>query len=297
MQDVLMQVASRGAAADAVTASSLLLLAAARWCGFLWAAPLPGRSAVPVRARFGLALLLAVLVLPALLRTSNDTAHLRQLEHSMSPLTAALAGSLESPTSLAPALLALGLLAGSEVVLGLVLGFGMRIVLAGIQLAGELIDQQAGIALAEVLNPALQERTTPTGDWLVWTAVAVFLAAPLNGDLRTVALLLDLFDTLPVAGSPHVGPAGDLVVAVVQQSLVLSLQLALPLLAVMSLISLATCWASRAGRPIPLWPGMIPLRITLSLLLLAVGAAGAAELLASRFAGWIDGARALLIGG
>ena len=164
------------------------------------------------------------------------------------------------------------------------------------QLAGELIDQQAGIALAEVFNPALQQRTTPTGDWLVWVAVAVFLTAPLNGDLRTAALMLDLFDVLPVAASPQFVPAHNLVIAVVQQSLVLSLQLAMPLLAVMSLISLATGWASRAGRPIGLWPSVIPLRIGLSLLLLVVGVAGSAELLLVRFAGWFDGARALLWG-
>ena len=131
---------------------------------------------------------------------------------------------------------------------------------------------------------------------MVWVAVAVFLTTPLNGDLRTAALMLDLFDVLPVAGSPQFAPAHDLVIAVVQQSLVLSLQLAMPLLAVMSLISLATGWASRAGRPLVLWPSVIPLRIALSLLLLAVGVAGSAELLLARFTGWINGARALLWG-
>jgi flagellar biosynthetic protein FliR len=296
MQDALLYAATHGPAADAVTAGSLLLLAATRWWGFLWAAPLPGRSAVPIRARFGLALLMAVLVLPALQRQLNDGAHPQQLENGLSPITAALAGSHANGPSPAPALLTLGVLAVSEFVLGLVLGFGMRIVLAGIQLAGELIDQQAGIALAEVFNPALQQRTTPTGDWLVWTAVAVFLAPPLNGELRTVALMLDLFDVLPVASGPHIAPAGRLVMAVVQQSLALSLQLALPVLAVMALISLATCWASRGGRPMPLWPGMVPLRITLSLLLLAMGATGSADQLLARFSGWIAGAQALLSG-
>lgn len=292
-----MQAVTRWAAADAVTAGVLLLLAAVRWCGFLWAAPLPGRGAVPLRARFGLALLMAVLVLPVLLRQSHDPKHpddgMRQIEKPVSQISGQLAGK---PSPITPAILALGLLAGSEFVLGLVLGFGMRIVLSGIQLAGELIDQQAGIALAEVFNPALQQSTTPTGDWLVWTAIAVFLAAPLNGDLHAAALLLDLFHVLPVAGAPLAAPALDVVMAVVQQSLVLSLQLALPVLAVMSLISLAAAWAGRAGRPMALWPGMVPLRITVSLFLLAVGVAGSADLLVAKFAGWIDGARALLIG-
>ena len=120
----------------------------------------------------------------------------------------------------------------------------------------------------------------------MWVAVAVFLTAPLNGDLRATALMLDLFDVLPIAASPQFVPAHNLVIAVVQQSLVLSLQLAMPLLAVMSLISLATGWASRAGRPIGLWPSVIPLRIGLSLLLLVVGVAGSAELLLARFAGY-----------
>ena len=180
--------------------------------------------------------------------------------------------------------------------LGLLLAFGMRIVLSAIQLAGELIDQQAGIALAEVFNPALGQKSTPTGDWLVWTAIAVFLAAPLNGDLRTAALMLDLFEVLPVAVSLPLIPTHNLIIAVVHQSLVLSLQLAMPLLAVMSLISLATGWASRGGRPLSLWPGIVPLRITLSLMLLVIGVAGSAELLVIRFTGWINGARALLVG-
>lgn len=300
MQDALLQAGTRWAAADAVTAVALLLLAAVRWFGFLWAAPLPGRSAVPVRTRLGLALLLAVLVLPALAGRSFDEpppAGGRQLDAALAPVVNGFATSSTSNQSpAAPVLLSLGLLAGGELLLGLVLAFGMRIVLAGIQLAGALIDQQAGIALAEIFNPALNGRTTPTGDWLVWVAVAVFLAAPLNGDLAATALMLDLFQALPVAGSPHLAPAQTLVMVLVQQSLVLSLRLALPLLAVMSLVSIATAWASRAGRPLMLWPGMIPLRIALSLVLLTVGAAGSADLLAARFAGWIDGVRALLIG-
>jgi flagellar biosynthesis protein FliR len=299
MNDALLHIAGRHAATEALTAGALLLLAALRWFGFFWVAPLPGRSSVPLRARFALAMLLAVVVLPVLIGPGSvaESDGLEQFGAALSPIAGQLTGSPGSEQPLlAPALLQLGLLAGSEFVLGLVLAFGMRIVLSGIQLAGELIDQQAGIALAEVFNPAMEQETTPTGDWLVWTAIAVFLAAPFQGDLRTAALMLDLFHALPVATASGLAPAQGLVMAVVQQSLVLSLQLALPLLAVMFLISLATGWASRAGRPLVLWPGMLPLRIGVCLLLIAVGAAGSAELLLAWFAGWIDGARALLTG-
>lgn len=299
MNDALLHFAGRHAVVDALTAGALLLLAALRWFGFFCAAPLPGRSSVPLRARFTLAVLLAVVVLPVLTGQGDgaDSNGLKNLNSALAQIAGGLGGpQFGDQRSLTPALLTLGLLAGSEFALGLVLAFGMRIVLSGIQLAGGLIDQQAGIALAEVFNPALGQETTPTGDCLVWTSIAVFLAVPFQGDLRTAALMLDLFRALPVGAASGLGQAQNLMMAVVQQSLVLSLQLAMPLLAVMFLMTLATVWASRAGRPMVLWPGMLAVRIGVCLLLLAVGVAGSADLLLARFAGWLNGARALLIG-
>lgn len=300
MNVALSQVATGWAVADVASVAALLLLATIRWWGFFCGAPLPGRDSVPFRTRFALAFLLASLALPVLTSANadNPAVHgVQQLEVALSPIVRrATEASSADGDSLALSLLSLGLLAGSEFVLGLMLAFGMRIVLSGIQLAGGLIDQQAGIALAEMFNPALGERTSPTGGWLVWGGVAVFLAAPLNGDLRIAALMLDLFEALPVAGALDVVSVRDLLVALVQQSLVLSLHLALPLLAVMSLVTLGTAWASRAGRPLMLWSGVLPLRLALSLLLLAVGVAGSADLLLNQFTGWIEGARSFLMG-
>ena len=91
----------------------------------LFAAPIFSSLAIPVRVRIAMALTLAFLTFPLVLP--------------------------EVPAGLSLAQ-ALGAVAG-ELLIGLILGFGMGLIFFGLEVAGSMIEREAGMALAEAFNP------------------------------------------------------------------------------------------------------------------------------------------------
>ena len=76
-------------------------------------------------------------------------------------------------------------IAAGEMVLGLLLGTGVMAVMAGLQLAGQLIDQQSGMGLGQIFNPDLGDSISLTGQTLYWLGGTVFLLlSPLGAPPR-----------------------------------------------------------------------------------------------------------------
>lgn len=169
------------AALDALTAVAMtvgapLLLATARLAGLIQAAPVTGDRTVPLRLRLALAASLALLALPVV------TTH-----HSH-----------QGPSDATTTDTAMILMVAGEFLLGYLLGTGVRLILAGLQLAGHVIDPQAGLAIGQTWNPLTAAHDSLTGSLIVLAGLAAFLLPPFHGDLVLVAALLDSFAAMPV---------------------------------------------------------------------------------------------------
>ncbi|MBL8667754.1 MAG: flagellar biosynthetic protein FliR [Rhodospirillales bacterium] len=166
---------------------------------------LPGFSAVyvPVRLRLLLALLLSVLVAPAL-------------------------GGVLPPMPQSPAALAL-LLAG-EATIGLFLATVVRIAFAALQIAGTAIAFLGSFANALVQDPVVDQQSSAVGGFFTTLGVVVVFAADLH--LVMLRALVDSYATfLPQTGAS----LGDLAAATaraVADSFALGVQLAAPFVVV-----------------------------------------------------------------
>ena len=85
-----------------------------------------------------------------------------------------------------------------ELLAGLALGLGTAILVAGAQLAGQLIAQLSGLSLAEVFDPNLGAEVPLFAQLLGLFTVAVYLL--IGGHRWLLAGLLDSFRALPVGG-------------------------------------------------------------------------------------------------
>jgi flagellar biosynthetic protein FliR len=262
----------------------LVLFAALRWFGMFLTLPMLSQ-ALTLRLRIALSLALAVVALPALAGSSHAVLDLFSAAGTAHDLTGWL---VAHGTRL--------LVAGAaEFGIGAALGLGVRCVLSGVQAAGELVDQQAGLAFAQVFHPGTNDDGTPMGQALVLTAVAVFLLlAPFGGHLVLTASMLELFDSFPVASALTPRPVIDLLIVLGQQSFLLALHVAAPLLAVMSLVTVATAWLGRSAPALGAAHVLAPLRIVTCLLILLVSMSGVTGMLADRFESLLDQAPALL---
>jgi len=105
-----------------------------------------------------------------------------------------LASSVQVPVTLG---LALGGLIG-EVMLGLLIGFGVSLMFVGVQIAIQLVSQQAGLGLGRIANPMLEASVPIVSQLYYWVALMIFLAV--NGHHALIRALLDSFETIPPLG-------------------------------------------------------------------------------------------------
>lgn len=148
----------------------------ARVLGLIAAAPVFNNASVPVRVK-----LLAGLA-----------------------VTFAVAPMLPPPPQVEPASWAGLALLLQQGLIGLLLGFTMRIVFAGVDLAGELIGLQMGLGFAVFYDPQNAGQSPVVAEFVGLLALLFFLA--FNGHLMVLALLAESFRALPVGVSPF--PAG-----------------------------------------------------------------------------------------
>jgi len=213
----------------------------ARVLGLLIAAPLFGNPRFPLRVRLGLALLITVVVAPTL------------------PPVPQVA-----PDSLA----GLGIFA-QQLLIGLTMGFAVRLVFTAVEMAGELIGMQMGLGFAMFYDPQNAGQMPVVGQFLGVLTTLIFLA--LNGHLLMLSALAESFRDLPVGTLPGTGRWLDIAgwgAGIFSAALLL----AMPVIAALLTVNLALAALTRSspqlnvfaiGFPITLAVGFAALLLTL----------------------------------
>jgi flagellar biosynthetic protein FliR len=140
------------------------------------ALPVLGTRVVPARVRIGLAALIALAAQP-----------------SMPELPAPVSAiALDSPLAL--------LLVVQQVVIGLSLGFAVRVVFAAVEFAGEIIGLQMGLNFAGFFDPL--SASTATAASRFFGAMVAWLFIVINGHLLVVAALVQSYSAFPIGPEP-----------------------------------------------------------------------------------------------
>lgn len=219
-----------------------LLWPLTRILGMIAAAPLFGNNSVPVSAKIILGILLAIVIAPAI-----------------PALPAA------DPMSLAGLLIVI-----QELLIGLAMGFSMRIVFAAVEMAGEVASLTMGLGFASVFDPQTRGRSSAVSQFLALVATMAFLAV--NGHLILIEVLAESFFTLPVSATPVSASAPYELVKWGGAIFSVGLQLSLPIVAALLITNVALGILTRAapqlnifgiGFPISLGVGILLVSITL----------------------------------
>ena len=84
-----------------------------------------------------------------------------------------------------------------QLVIGLAIGFSMRLVFSAVDLAGQLIGMSMGLGFASFYDPQSQGQSTAVNQFLVLLAMLIFLS--LDGHLMIVSAIADSFISMPIA--------------------------------------------------------------------------------------------------
>jgi flagellar biosynthetic protein FliR len=221
---------------DAVT----LALVISRVSGIFLFAPIWSSRLLPVRARLYLAL----------------------------AVTALLASVVPAPQSAVTSLVELAVLIAGELAIGLVIGTILQITIQGLQLAGQAVGTQIGFALANVVNPQLDDQVSTFSIFYAVLGTLIFLAV--GGDRQMLAALLETFAAIPLGDANYNESTGELILAVFQQSTILAVRVAAPVTFSLILAEIALGFVSRTVPQLNLLSIGFSLRIFVGLLVGAI---------------------------
>ncbi|GGH57109.1 flagellar biosynthetic protein FliR [Comamonas phosphati] len=209
------------------------------------AAPVFSQRAIPLRLKVGLALLVAVCAQPVL---GDQTVV-----------------GINSPQ-------ALGTLV-QQVVVGISVGFAARLVLAAIEVAGELIGLQMGLNFASFFDPVSNAQLSAVARFMVQIATLLFIV--INGHLLVLMAVLKSFEAFPVDGNFLQAVAQMRLYEMGTAVFSSAFWIALPMVAMLLFVNLVLGIISRVapqmniyavGFPVTLTTGLIGLAATLPLL-------------------------------
>jgi flagellar biosynthetic protein FliR len=208
-------------------------------------APIFSLRAIPMRLKVGLALLVAVCAQPVL----GDQAVV----------------GINSPQ-------ALGTLV-QQVVVGVSVGFAARLVLAAIEVAGELIGLQMGLNFASFFDPVSNAQLSAVARFMVQVATLLFIV--INGHLLVLMAVLRSFEAFPVDGNFLQAVARMRLYEMGGAVFSSAFWIALPMIAMLLFVNLVLGIISRVapqmniyavGFPVTLTTGLVGLVATLPLL-------------------------------
>jgi flagellar biosynthesis protein FliR len=165
------------------------------------------------------------------------------------------------------------LLVAQQVLIGLTLGFAVRVVLAAAEYAGELAGLQMGLNFAGFFDPMTAGQGTATARFFSTTVSWLFIV--INGHLIVIAALADSFTSFPVGPEPFAFLSRAMPWAWGAEVFSTGLWIALPLIAMLLFVNLVLGLISRVaaqinifavGFPVTLGVGLVGLLLTLPLM-------------------------------
>lgn len=107
-----------------------------------------------------------------------------------------IAPSVPVPAALAPMSMTSFMIIAQQLIIGVSLGFVVRIIFAAVEMAGEMTSMSMGLGFATFFDPMTQGRSSAISQLYSLCATMVFLA--MNGHLYVISILADSFTTLPI---------------------------------------------------------------------------------------------------
>lgn len=168
-----------------------------------------------------------------------------------------------------------------QIVIGVGIGFAMRIMFAAVDVAGEIIGLQMGLSFATFFDPQSAGQTSVIAEFIGLLTSLIFLA--LNGHLLMIDVMARSFELLPVAAPSLAGKGWLVLVQAGSVMFASGLLMALPIVAALLITNLALATLTRAAPQLNLFAVGFPITSTIGILLMIVSLEAIAPLIQNLF--------------
>ncbi|HLA36716.1 MAG TPA: flagellar biosynthetic protein FliR [Rhodocyclaceae bacterium] len=232
---------------------ALVIFPLSRILALLATAPVFNNAALPVRVRLTVGLTVAMAVTLAL-----------------PPIPPIPAGSW----------IGLAIIA-QQILIGMAMGFALRMTFAAFDVAGEIISLQMGLSFATFYDPTSGGQTPVISEFLALMTALVFLG--MNGHLLTLSVLAESFTLLPISATPvHAGIFKPLF-AWSATLFATGLLLAMPMIATLLIVNIALGVLARIAQQLNLFAIGFPVTLALGFVVLMLSLPYIGEIMESLF--------------
>jgi len=156
----------------------------------------------------------------------------------------------------------------SELMIGFVLGFSVRLIFTGIQLAGEFAGLQMGFAMANIIDPQSGMDTTLIAQFYYFTGLLIFLS--IDGHHWFFRALVQSFDLLPPGEFHFREGLYQHLLNLSGRMFWIALKMVAPVMAILILIQIALGVVARMVPQVNILISSFPLTIGLGLIFLGL---------------------------
>ncbi|MHB1333563.1 MAG: flagellar biosynthetic protein FliR [Sulfuriferula sp.] len=211
-----------------------------RILGLIAVAPVFGNTSIPVQVKIGIGAMLTLIIAP----------------------TIPALPSVE-PMSFAGLFILM-----QQLIIGLGMGFAMRVIFAAVEMAGAITGMTMGLSFASFFDPQSQGQSNFVSQFLSILATLAFLA--LNGHLLLLAVLAHSFTTLPISTSPMNGQVFKQIADWGGMIFSAGVQLSLPMVAALLITNIALGILTRAAPQLNLFGIGFPITLTIGFVVIGL---------------------------
>jgi len=170
------------------------------------------------------------------------------------------------PLPMATNLLAMGVSVAGEILFGLVIGFSVKLIFAGIQLAGQLAGYQMGMALANVMDPATSQQVPLLAQFNNLIGLLIFIT--INAHYWFIKALSYSFQVVPPLSVNFSGSLMEHLIKMSGNMFAIGIQVGAPVIAALLVTSVAFGLIARTVPQMNVFIVAMPLKIGVGLLFL-----------------------------
>ncbi|MBN2589561.1 MAG: flagellar biosynthetic protein FliR [Sedimentisphaerales bacterium] len=160
------------------------------------------------------------------------------------------------------------LLISNEAIYGLALGLVARIIFSAVKVGGEMVEDQIGFRMSEVLDPLTGESSQSLSSLLEMIFILLFLSA--NGHHLFISIISKSYESFPVGSIPTIDILAGGIVNAGSAMLIAGLKLAAPILAAFLLLMVVLAILARIVPEMNILFISLPVRVGLGLFMVAV---------------------------
>ncbi|MBT6564771.1 MAG: flagellar biosynthetic protein FliR [Candidatus Scalindua sp.] len=160
------------------------------------------------------------------------------------------------------------LLIFKEIAIGFLIGYSATLAFGAFVMAGGLISNDMGLAMAEMVDPLFGDRVSPIAQIFQITAFMLFLT--LNGHHWLINALVLSYQAVPVTGFIESGATISKIIQMFIGLFVAALKISAPIMIILALIVVVSGFLARSAPQMNIFMIIFPTKILIGFVLLAV---------------------------